>query len=128
MSILGSIVSAIFHHAGVGSAQAAPAPSSPAAGGVMPPKQPAGSVDVDAALTKLATANKEKLDWRHSIVDLMKLLNLNSSIAARKELAKELHYTGDTNNSAKMNVWLHAQVMQKLAENGGKVPADLLHK
>jgi Domain of unknown function (DUF3597) len=128
MSILGSIVSAIFHHAGIGSAQAAPAPSSPAAGGVMPPKQPAGSVDVDAALTKLAAANKEKLDWRHSIVDLMKLLNLDSSLAARKELAKELHYTGDTNDSAKMNVWLHAQVMQKLAENGGKVPADLLHK
>ena len=91
-------------------------------------EQPAGSVDVDAALTKLAAANKEKLDWRHSIVDLMKLLNLDSSIAARKELAKELHYTGDTNDSAKMNVWLHAQVMQKLAENGGKVPADLLHK
>ena len=128
MSILGSIVSAIFHHAGVGSAQAAPAPSSPAAGGVMPPKQPAGSVDVDAALTKLAAANKEKLDWRHSIVDLMKLLNLDLSLAARKELAKELHYTGDTNDLAKMNVWLHAQVMQKLAENGGKVPADLLHK
>jgi hypothetical protein len=126
MSILGSIVSAIFHHAGVGSAQAAPAPSS--SGGVMPPKQPAGSVDVDAALTKLAAANKEKLDWRHSIVDLMKLLNLDSSLTARKELAKELHYTGDTNDSAKMNVWLHGQVMQKLAENGGKVPADLLHK
>jgi hypothetical protein len=128
MSILGSIVTAIFHHAGVGSAQAAPAPSSPAAGGVMPPKQPAGSVDIDAALTKLAAANKEKLDWHHSIVDLMKLLNLDSSLAARKELAKELHYTGDTHDSAKMNVWLHAQVMQKLAENGGKVPADLLHK
>ncbi|HEY2527056.1 MAG TPA: DUF3597 domain-containing protein [Xanthobacteraceae bacterium] len=127
MSILGSIVSAIFHHAGVGSAQAAPA--APAAGGgVMPPKQPAGSVDVDAALTKLAAQSKEKLDWHHSIVDLMKLLNLDSSLAARKELAKELHYTGDTNDSAKMNVWLHAQVMQKLAENGGKVPADLLHK
>ncbi|MGA8324134.1 MAG: DUF3597 domain-containing protein [Xanthobacteraceae bacterium] len=128
MSILGSIVTAIFHHAGVGSAQAAPAPSSPAAGGVIPPKQPAGSVDIDAALTKLAAANKEKLDWHHSIVDLMKLLNLDSSLAARKELAKELHYTGDTHDSAKMNVWLHAQVMQKLAENGGKVPADLLHK
>ncbi|MGB6753263.1 MAG: DUF3597 domain-containing protein [Xanthobacteraceae bacterium] len=128
MSILGSIVTAIFHHAGVGSAQAAPAPSSPAAGGVIPPKQPAGSVDIDTALTKLAAANKEKLDWHHSIVDLMKLLNLDSSLAARKELAKELHYTGDTHDSAKMNVWLHAQVMQKLAENGGKVPADLLHK
>jgi Domain of unknown function (DUF3597) len=132
MSILGSIVSAIFHHAGITtSAQAAPAApgSSPSAGGgVMPPKQPANSVDVNAALTKLAAANKEKLDWQHSIVDLMKLLNLDSSLHARKELASELHYTGDTNDSAKMNMWLHAQVMQKLAENGGKVPADLMHK
>ena len=131
MSILGSIVSAIFHHAGITtSAQAAPAPgSSPSAGGgAMPPKQPANSVDVNAALTKLAAANKEKLDWQHSIVDLMKLLNLDSSLSARKELAKELHYSGDTNDSAKMNMWLHAQVMQKLADNGGKVPADLMHK
>jgi hypothetical protein len=63
-----------------------------------------------------------------SIVDLMKLLNLDSSLAARKELATELHYTGDKNDSAAMNIWLHKQVMQKLAENGGKVPADLLHK
>ena len=130
MSILGSIVSAIFHHAGITtSAQAAPAsPGAPAGGGVMPPKQPANSVDVNAALTKLAAANKEKLDWQHSIVDLMKLLNLDSSLHARKELASELHYTGDTNDSAKMNMWLHAQVMQKLADNGGKVPADLMHK
>jgi Domain of unknown function (DUF3597) len=132
MSILGSIVSAIFHHAGITtSAQAAPASpgSSPASGGgVMPPKQPANSVDVDAAMAKLAAASKEKLDWQHSIVDLMKLLNLDSSLGARKELAKELHYTGDTNDSAKMNMWLHAQVMQKLADNGGKVPADLMHK
>jgi hypothetical protein len=138
MSILGSIVSAIFRHAGVTtSAQAAPgAPAAPASGGAaggamsgtMPPKQPANSVDVDAALTKLAAQSKEKLDWRQSIVDLMKLLNLDSSLAARKELAQELHYTGDTNNSAAMNVWLHAQVMQKLAENGGKVPTDLMHK
>ena len=133
MSILGSIVSAIFHHAGITSAQAAEAPSAPssssapASGGVMPPKQAAGSVDVDAALTKLAAANKEKLDWKHSIVDLMKLLNLDSSLTARKELAKELHYSGDTSDSAAMNIWLQKQVMQKLAENGGKVPADLLH-
>ncbi|HEX3501850.1 MAG TPA: DUF3597 domain-containing protein [Xanthobacteraceae bacterium] len=138
MSILGSIVSSIFKHAGVTSAHAAPASpgspaapasgSSPASGGVMPPKQPANSVDVNAALTKLAAENKEKLDWQHSIVDLMKLLNLDSSLHARKELAHELHYTGDTNDSAKMNMWLHAQVMEKLAENGGKVPADLMHK
>ena len=131
MSILGSIVSAIFHHAGVTtSAQAAPAsPSSasPSAPAGMPPK-PGSPVDVSAVLTKLAAASKEHLDWKTSIVDLMKLLNLDSSLTARKTLAQELHYTGDTNNSAAMNVWLHAQVMQKLAENGGKVPADLLHK
>ena len=76
-------------------------------------------------LTGLAASNKEKLDWQKSIVDLMKLLNLNSSLTARKELADELHYTGDKNNSATMNIWLHKQVMQKLAENGGKVPDEL---
>src|ERR1700722_4632027 len=131
MSILGSIVSAIFHHAGVTtSAQAAPAsPSSsaPSAPAGMPPK-PGSPVDVDAARTKPAAASKEHLDWKPSIVDLMKLLNLDSSLTARKALAQELHYTGDTNNSAAMNVWLHQQVMQKLAANGGKVPADLMQK
>jgi Domain of unknown function (DUF3597) len=85
-----------------------------------------GGVDVAAVLTKLAAQNKEKLDWRTSIVDLMKLLNLDSSLAARKELAHELHYAGDTSDSASMNIWLHKQVMHKLAENGGKVPADLM--
>jgi len=82
-------------------------------------------VDVEAVLTNLAGQNKEKLDWRSSIVDLMKLLDLDSSLSARKELAKELNYTGDMNDSAKMNVWLHKQVMIKLAENGGKVPDSL---
>jgi hypothetical protein len=76
-------------------------------------------------LTKLAAQNKEKLDWRRSIVDLMKLIKLDSSLSARKELAKELHYAGDPNDSASMNVWLHKQVMIKLAENGGKVPDSL---
>jgi hypothetical protein len=129
MSILGSIVSAIFHHAGVTtSAQAAPASPSSSAPSAGIPSAPAGSVDVNAVLTKLAAANKEHLDWKTSIVDLMKLLNLDSGLSARKALAQELHYTGDTNNSAAMNVWLHAQVMQKVAENGGKVPADLMHK
>ena len=124
MSILGNIVSAIFRHA-----NASPAPSAPgAAPGSAAPKPGAAPVDVEAVLTKLASQNKEKLDWRRSIVDLMKLLNLDSSIGARKELATELHYTGDMNDSAKMNIWLHAQVMQKLADNGGKVPADLLRK
>ena len=122
MSILGSIVSAIFHHA-----SAAPAPSGPA-GGTSPrqARSRAARVDVDAVLTKLAAQSKEKLDWKKSIVDLMKLLNLDSSLTARKELATELHYSGDKNDSATMNIWLHQQVMQKLADNGGKVPADLL--
>jgi hypothetical protein len=127
MSILGSIVSAIFHHAGAGPAPSAPAASAkPAATPTasMPPK-PASAVDVAAVLGKLAAQNKEKLDWRHSIVDLMKLLNLDSSLAARKALADELHYSGDKNDSATMNMWLQKQVMQKLADNGGKVPDDL---
>ncbi len=136
MSIFGSIMSAIFHHAGPTPAAAAPSaqtapgasPSAPSASSTpaAAPAAPGAPVDVEAILTGLAAHNKEKLDWRHSIVDLMKLLNLDSSLAARKELASELHYTGDTNDSAAMNIWLHAQVMQKLAANGGKVPADLL--
>jgi hypothetical protein len=135
MSILGSIVSTIFGHAKAASAPAgtAPAPSTSAgssastAGKTESPATPGGAVDVEAILTKLAASNKEKLDWRHSIVDLMKLLNLDSSLSARKELATELHYTGDKSDSASMNIWLHKQVMHKLAENGGKVPDDLRH-
>ncbi|MEX2128654.1 MAG: DUF3597 domain-containing protein [Xanthobacteraceae bacterium] len=118
MSILSNIIDAIF-----GKAEAsATAPGS--APGTAPGGMP--QVDVEAILTKLASENKEKLDWRRSIVDLMKLLKLDSSQTARKQLAKDLNYTGDTNDSAKMNIWLHKQVMQKLAANGGKVPADLL--
>jgi 3-oxoacyl-ACP reductase-like protein len=103
-------------------AQAAPAASdAPAAA----PAAAAQPVDVEAVLSGLAAQRSETLNWRTSIVDLMKLLNLDSSLNARKELAGELHYTGDTNDSASMNVWLHKQVMTKLAENGGKVPDDL---
>ena len=83
------------------------------------------TVDVEAVLIGLSSKAGDSLDWRRSIVDLMKLLNLDSSLAARKELAKELKYAGDMNDSAAMNIWLHKQVMQKLAANGGKVPADL---
>ena len=133
MSVLGNIISTIFGHAG-----AKPSPSSPGSGPASTgptssrpsgtsgaPAAPQSAVDVEAVLTKLAAQNKEKLDWRRSIVDLMKLLKLDGSHAARKELAKELHYTGDPNDSAAMNVWLHKQVMIKLAENGGKVPDSL---
>ena len=83
-------------------------------------------MDVAAVLEKLAASNSQKLDWRHSIVDMMKLVGMDSSLAARKALAADLHYSGDTNDSATMNMWLHKEVMKKLAENGGKVPAELL--
>jgi hypothetical protein len=104
-----------------GAVTGAAAPS----GGASASGAAAGSVDVEAVLNGLASKSGQQLNWRTSIVDLMKLLDLDSSLANRKELAQELHYTGDTNDSATMNVWLHKQVMQKLAENGGKVPADL---
>jgi hypothetical protein len=131
MSIFGNIMSSIF--GGRASAQSAtggvPASSKGAGTGQSPPlaprAAPAGSVDVNAVLTERAAKKKEKLDWRHSIVDLMKVLDLDSSLTARKQLAQELQYTGDTSDSATMNIWLHKQVMKKLAENGGKVPADL---
>ena len=84
-------------------------------------------VDVAPILDKAVAAKHEKLEWRTSIVDLMKALDIDSSLAARKELAKELGYTGDTNDSASMNVWLHKQVMAKLAANGGKLPPEIKH-
>jgi hypothetical protein len=83
-------------------------------------------VDVDAVLTEMAKKNPEKLDYKKSIVDLMKLVGMDSSLSERKELATELGYTGDKNDSAKMNMWLHKEVLKKLAENGGKVPQNLL--
>ncbi|MBV8848489.1 MAG: DUF3597 domain-containing protein [Methylobacteriaceae bacterium] len=153
MSIFGNIMSKIFGHANAApsggaaptqagaastpsaapssaggtsssSAAASAAPASPASGAQSGAKQ---NVDVAAVLNGLAAKNSQKLDWKHSIVDMMKLLDMDSSLTARKELAKELHYSGDTNDSAAMNIWLHKQVMQKLAENGGKVPDDLKH-
>ena len=122
MSVLSNIINAIF---GKGKAEAAGSGPAAGSGSAAAPMQ---QVDVEATLTKMASENKEKLDWRRSIVDLMKLLKLDSSLNARKELAKDLNYTGDTNDSATMNIWLHKQVMQKLAANGGKVPADLLNR
>lgn len=97
---------------------AAPAPTAPAAA-------PMEEVDVEAVLSGMQASAGQPLNWRTSIVDLLKLLGLDSSLQSRKELAAELHYTGDTNDSASMNIWLHRQVMNKLAANGGKVPADL---
>ena len=126
MSIFGKIMSAIFGS----KATAAPTGGGAAAGGSA--AAPAGqTVDVAPILDKAVAAKKEKLEWRTSIVDLMKALDIDSSFTARKELAKELAkelgYTGDTNDSASMNIWLHKQVMAKLAANGGKLPPEIKH-
>ncbi|WP_160000742.1 DUF3597 domain-containing protein, partial [Roseomonas sp. 18066] len=99
--------------------------TSPAAAPAASTATPTEPVDVEAVLTDLAAKSGQTLNWRSSIVDLMKLLGLDSSLQNRKELAKELSYSGDPEDSAAMNIWLHKQVMQKLAANGGKVPADL---
>ena len=101
------------------SPQAAPRPAT------APPAAPMELVDVEAILNKMAQSAGQPLNWRSSIVDLLKLLNLDSSLQSRKELAQELDYKGDTGDSASMNIWLHRQVMNRLAANGGKVPADL---
>ena len=94
--------------------------SQPAATSVM------SETDVEAVLDGMAAKEVQKLNWQTSIVDLMKLLDIDSSLQSRKELAKELNYSGDTSDSASMNIWLHKQVMKQLAANGGKVPAALL--
>lgn len=137
MSIFSRIKDAIFG----ASAKAAPAPSPASApkptatAAPKPAATPASTtttatpaappVDVEAVLQQMAANQKQPLNWRTSIVDLMKLLGLDSSIENRKELARELGYRGDTNDSAAMNIWLHKQVMNQLAAHGGKVPAEL---
>ena len=155
MSFLGNIVSKILHPFGGSSdakaaeapAPAAPTPENNAAtasgadvsagssgtttyyGGDGPATTGAlpTAVDVSAVMADLAAKNADKhLNWKTSIVDLLKLLDLDSSLAARKGLADELHYTGDKNDTATMNIWLHKEVLKKVAENGGKVPADLI--
>jgi hypothetical protein len=103
------------------SAAAAPAPAASAA-----PKAAAAAVDIVPILDAAVKKSGQKLDWRRSIVDLMKAVGMDASLAERKELAAELGYSGDTGDSAKMNMFLHKALMKKLSENGGKVPADLL--
>jgi hypothetical protein len=124
MSVFGKIMSAIF-----GTKADAVTPGGTAAGGASMSGAStatiAPSIDVAPILDQAVAAKREKLEWRTSIVDLMKALDLDSSLSERKALAKELNYSGDTNDSATMNIWLHKQVLTKLAENGGKLPADL---
>ena len=110
-------------------AAAPPVSTAPAAAPTPMPSAPKPAppvVDIALVMQGLAAKNPEKLDWKRSIVDLMKLVGMDSSLSARKELATELHYTGDMNDSASMNIWLHKEVLKKLAENGGKVPPELL--
>lgn len=138
MSIISKIKDAIF-----GTARNSPSANSPKQGGAarnpaqpttqasapaqqqQKPAAPAAPVDIEVVLTQLQTKNQQELNWRTSIVDLMKLVGLDSSLENRKELARELGYTADTGDSAAMNVWLHKRVMQELAANGGKVPREL---
>ena len=127
MSILGKIFRRIFPQANAAQpsgAQASPGvqtPSTPQAGAAT-----AERVDIEQVLDGMAAKNTQTLNWRTSIVDLMKLVGMESSLQERKELADELGYTGDKSDTATMNMWLHKQVMKKMQENGGKVPADLL--
>ena len=123
MSIFGNLLERIFGR-GQKDAPSAPTSTPSRTGGTAAP--PMATVDVEAVLEDLARKSPQKLNWRTSIVDLMKLVGMDSSLEERKELARELGYTGNTSDSATMNIWLHKQVLRKLAENGGKVPASLL--
>jgi len=136
MSIFGNIVSAIFGHGPSATSPAggsAAVPGTPAAKGTPTVAGPAATgkpmtrEQVEEMIEKLADAQGEEYNWQESIVDLMKLLKLDSSLGARKQLAQELAYKGELNGSAEMNIWLHKQVMVKLAESGGVVPANLKH-
>lgn len=132
MSILGNILGGIFNK----KAEPKPAPTvaptphpvdapPPVAPAPAPTVAPAEPVDVAGILDFKNSVRDEKLNWRTSIVDLMKLLGLDSSLAERKQLADELGYTGDKSDSASMNIWLHKQVIQKIVDNGGQLPRDL---
>ena len=136
MGLFATIMSKIFpgNHPAVAAPQGNQPPVAAQQSAQQPPDPAAGSttaamppVDVEQVLNGMAAKNPQKLNWRTSIVDLMKLTGIDSSFDARKKLAQELHYTGDMNDSAAMNIWLHKQVMSKLAENGGRVPPELLH-
>ena len=121
MSIFGNILSAIFGSSKVVAAEST-ATAMPSAA-PPPPPPPLSKADVEAVIAKIADKKGAKYNWKESIVDLMKLLDLDSSLAARKELAQELGYSGALDGSAAMNIWLHQQVMAKLAASGGVLPA-----
>jgi hypothetical protein len=137
MSILGNIFSRIMNR-GRPAQTSAPQPTPRPTTATSPTQQTSAApqsaavtrlddLDVAKLLDEMGGKQQQKLDWRRSIVDLMKLLGMDSTLAERRELAQELGYKGDTKDTAAMNIWLHQQVLRKLADNGGKVPQDLLH-
>jgi hypothetical protein len=144
MGLFSNLMSKIFSHAPAPTSAAASTSTAPSSAGTQAAAAPASAtaapatntpstlgtavqvVDVAIVLDGLAAKNAEKLDWKRSIVDLMKLVGMDSSLSARKQLATELNYSGDMKDSASMNVWLHKEVLRKLSENGGKVPPELL--
>ena len=128
MSIFGSLMNKIFGR-GEEAHPVAPATPAPVTGGIGTMTTAGAAtavVDVEAVLEGLAAKNPQKLNWRTSIVDLMKLVGMESNLVQRQELARELGYTGNMSDSASMNIWLHKQVLRKLADNGGKIPSNLL--
>ena len=133
MSIFGSIASAIFGKKASGAPPLAPgapgatAQSTATAGGAPATGKAMTQAEVEAMIKKIADGHSVKLNWQKSIVDLMKLLKLDSSLTARKQLAQELGYKGSLDGSAEMNLWLHKEVMTKLAGSGGVVPESLKH-
>ena len=134
MGLFNNLMSKIFGHAETPAIAAASSPGTQSATGSVATATAAVAtapaitvVDVAVILDGLAAKNPEKLDWKRSIVDLMKLVGMDSSLSARKQLATELHYGGDQSDSASMNIWLHKEVLKKLSENGGKVPPELLN-
>jgi 3-oxoacyl-ACP reductase-like protein len=133
MRIFGRIRDAIFGKKAEAAPAAPAAPAEPIPTAVQAPAPapaapppPMDMVDVEAILTRMAAEKGQTLNWRTSIVDLMKLLGMDASLAERKELAQELGYSGALDGSAEMNIWLHKAVMKQLAANGGRVPAELL--
>ena len=135
MSIFGSIVSVIFGQKAAAAPAGGSGTSAPASTGATPPPSSSSSAtagaisraDVETQISKIAQSRGSKYNWQTSIVDLMKLLDLDSSLTARKQLAQELGYSGALDGSAEMNIWLHQKVMEKLAESGGRVPDSLRH-
>ena len=125
MGLFNNIMSKIFGNAETSAPKTASTFGGPDVAGSVG-TQTLEQVDVVANLERLAAKNPESLNWRESIVDLMKLVGIDSSLTARKQLATELHYSGDQNDTAPMNIWLHKAVLKKLAENGGRVPQELL--